>query len=264
MRKTTFTFILVFILSGTSFAQIEIGNKKEKDRKKEQKMKDEVEGEIEKKKKEKKPLAVTGRNVYLGTSLGQSYRTLVPSDNIFSRPLEQKVDEKMVFSYRVAAGMQVVLWKHFMVDFGFSYVEHGEQYAFEDDSSDSTYSYRNRYRYIGVPITANAIFGGERVRFYFGGGFVPMMFINQGQDLIYTTKEGTRTEENINFRDNKYNQFNIMAIGRLGMQFNFTKHVGFYLAPEIRYVMLNTYDDQYKHNHHQWAWGVDFGFLLYL
>ncbi|MEZ4937246.1 MAG: hypothetical protein R2799_06595 [Crocinitomicaceae bacterium] len=264
MMKSIYVLILFFAFSAPSLAQIEIGNKNENDRKKEQKMKDDVEKEIKDKSKTKKPLAITGRNIYLGVTLGQSYRTLKPADNFFSKPINQKVDEKMIFSVRAQAGMQAILWKYFMVDFGFSYTEQGEQYTYEDENSDSSYSYINKYRYFGVPLTANAIFGGESVRFYFGGGIIPMMFINQGQNLRYTTITGTGTEELLTFRDNKYNQFNMMAIGRLGMQFNFTKHVGFYLAPEIRYMLFNTYEKQYQHEHHQWAWGVDFGFVVYL
>lgn len=264
MKKSAWTLLLLLLCSQVSFAQIEIGNKKEEDRKKEQKMKDEVEEEIKKKKKAKMPLAITGRNIYVGVSLGQAYRTLVPADNIFSRPIEQKADEKKIFSFRAQAGMQAVLWKHFMIDFGFTYTEQGEQYSFEDPDSDSSYSYINKYRYIGVPLTANGIFGGEYVRFYFGGGIIPLMFINQGQNLSYTTTTGTGTDELLTYRDNKYNQFNMMALGRIGMQFNFTKHVGFYLAPEIRYMLFNTFEKQYKHKHNQWAWGVDFGFVVYL
>jgi hypothetical protein len=263
MRKLI--LLLAFILLGTaSFAQIEIGNKKEKDRKKEQKMKDDVENEIEKKKKKKEPLQITGRNVYLGISLGQSYRNLKPSDNIFSRPLDQKKDEELVFSLRASGGMQVILFKHLMLDFGFSYTEQGEQYSFTDPNSDSTYAYINKYRYIGIPLTINGIFGGERIRFYFGGGLIPSMFINLGQKTEYTTETGTKFSTKENIRTSDYNQFQLMAIGKLGMHLNLTKHVGFYLAPELRYNILNTFQEQYKHVHHQWAWGIDFGLLLFL
>ena len=254
----------IFIFSLNGFNQIEINNKKEKDRKKEQKMKDEVEKEIEIKNKKKQPLQVTGRNVFLGMSIGQSYRTIKPSETIFGKEVGPKAQEKPILSMRYQAGMQIVLFKNFMVDFGFTYTVQGEQYSYADDSSDSTYSYTNKYRYIGVPITVNGIFGGKWVRFYFGAGLTPLMFINQYEKLRYSTETGVVTDQENTIKDTRYNQFNLMAIGRIGVQVNFSKHVGFYLAPEFRYNILNTFEKQYKHIHHQMAWGIDFGFLLYL
>jgi len=226
-------------------------------------MKDDVEKEIDKKNKKVK-LEITGRNAYIGFSPGQSFRTLKPSDNIFSKPLEQKANEKPIFSMRYSLGMQVVIFKHLMLDFGFTYTEQGEQYAFKSGISDSSYSYTNKYRYIGVPITVNGIFGGDVFKFYFGAGIAPMMFINQLEKINYVTEDGAVREEKTNIRDTRYNQFNLMAIGKFGMQLKFTEYVGFYVAPEFRYNLLNTFESQYKFVHHQMAWSIDVGIIVFM
>lgn len=262
MRHLIFIIITVFF-SAQTIAQIEIGSKNEKDRKKEQKMKDDVEKEIEKKKK-KLELNITGRNVYIGISPGQSYRQLYPAKTIFSRPIEHENSEKPIFSMRVSAGMQVTIFKHLMLDFGFTYMHQGESYSFKDQGTDSTMDYTNKYRYIGVPLTANGIFGNDRIRFYFGAGIIPMMLVNQYEYIRYTTEEGTISETSRSFRDTRFNQFNIQAIGKLGMQVNLTKHLGFYLAPEFRLNLMNTFQKQHKHIHKQYAWGADFGLLILL
>lgn len=262
MRKSFLLILFIFIYSA-SFGQLEIGTKKDKDQKGEQKMKDESEDEIQKK-KNKKELSITGRNVYMGISPGQSFRTLAPAETNFAKPLNQKANEKPIFSIRYQAGMQVILAKHLMLEFGFTYTFQGEQYSFKDEASDSTYAYHNKYRYIGVPLTINGIFGNESIRFYFGGGIAPMMFINQYEKINYTTETGSTNEIIRNIRDSRYNQFNLMVLGRIGLQGNFSKHFGYYIAPEFRYNLLNTFEKQYQHVHHQMAWGIDLGFIIYL
>lgn len=260
-------FIAIFgilLITQTSLAQIEITKKKEDDRKKEQRMKDDVEKEIVKKKKQKKPLEVTGRNIYIGMTPGQSFRSLKPAETIFGKELGPKADEKPLFTIRYQAGMQVVLFKNFLLDFGFTYTVQGEKYNYSDPLIDSNYSYINKYRYIGVPVTAGGIFGGKWVRFYFSAGIAPLIFINQYQKEVFAANDGSSFERENKYKTSDYNGFNLMAIGKLGIQVNFHKHVGFYAAPEFRYLTINTFQKQYQHVHHQWAWGVDFGFLLYL
>lgn len=245
--------ILLFI-SSFSFSQIETGKVKSKEEKKEK----------EKKSKEKAPRPVKEANYdpgtvfYLGGSLGYGYRTLKPNDGYFGEPLGERQHEEPLFTGGAALGMRTRLASHLYLDFGIALAKNGEQYSYEDASSDSSYAYKTHYTQFAVPVKLQFV-TGKKVRFVAAAGLQPQMFLGYRQTIKWTDSDNVNSTQTIKDATD-INLFTIAGVANAGIEWQFSKAASLYLLPEFRYQLNSTFGKQAPYIHKGSFYGLQFGF----
>lgn len=195
--------------------------------------------------------------LFIGAGAFQSNTINKATHTIFSKPLGIKEDEKAVIVPVVGISYKIVLKNGFFVNFGLDYSQSGEKFDWKSTTSDSSFSYQNKYHLLSVPLGVNYIYG-KKVQLITGLGFAPnLTFGSKNKTQIVTTqKDKIDTKTQI---QDRMNDFNIYSYFQLGVQFRLTRGVYFYLLPEIRYSLFNTLNKQASYHRNYWQIGAHAG-----
>lgn len=201
-----------------------------------------------------------GSEYYFGLAPHYNFRTLEVNEGLFSAPLGEKVNEKAAWSTNFLIGFRQSLTKHILLDAGFGFLSNRESYLYE--ANDTTISYTNTYRNIGLPIKF-AFNTGEKINFYTGLGINMKALISQKIDeLEKFPGQMERTEKTI--LKEGFNKFLIDASASLGVRTEFSPDYGFYFLIEASRQLNPTHNAQYPHIHKPYSLGMQFGFQFYL
>jgi hypothetical protein len=256
LRILSVVLLVIFIqtTSSVGFAQITSGTvnpeeKKEED-KKEKKQKDSGVSED----------SLTGTNFYIGGLYHYAYRTFEdnsPTGNYYADWQQQ------THSYNggVSAGIIMELSDLFHLDIGISYFGHSENYSYEDSLTDSTFAYKNTYMQVAIPMRMRIVFG-DKFQIYGFAGIAPLNILKIKNETNYTTAAGEQVERDLLKTTDGFSTFNLMLSTGFGVTYNLNR-VAFYLAPEYRRHLLNTYSDKIiSMDHRMYGIGVNAGMVL--
>jgi hypothetical protein len=198
--------------------------------------------------------------IYFGVSPMYTFRTLVSNEGLFSEELGDRALEfgEWVSSYGI--GLRSGLTQHLVLDIGLGVSRNRESFSL--DEPDTLYQYTSTYRHIAIPIQIGYTYGKE-ISFFTSIGLMPKAFLSQRKDIFYRDYAGFEVEEKEIIRD-KYQQFLVDAIGRIGLRFQANNNYGFYLMGEGFYQLTNNYISQGPYVRHPFGVGLSVGFQVYL
>jgi hypothetical protein len=248
------TFLLLFFLIGInpSIAQIQNSNAKPEGKK------------VKTKKNKNKPVisedSVTHTEVYLNAGFINSFRTF--EDQTLSKYFSEWEEQTPINSFTVTGGAYIPLVKNLDMEIGVSLSTLGEKHIFQDSLTDSTFSYANKYRHIGIPLRLRYSFGSSNLKPYIFAGAIPTSIFQIRYESQYNSETGSLTENPITTTNNNLADFNLVLSGGVGVTYMKSK-VGFSVFGEYRRNLLNTYDN-YKIQHKLYGVNICAGFHIKL
>ena len=189
---------------------------------------------------------------------GHAYRKLLPNETFLNKPLGELANEvpSNLCSFRL--GIQTGIGKYFRFDSGLQWLQNGEAYQFISTTSDSTYAYVNRYRYLGMPLALSFQYG-HSIRFFIGPGINPLIFNRFIQNQNWTTALGSKQDASVKIKNNQFNAAVLQAFIQIGVQFTAKSGWGISSKYIYRQQLINTHTKYYDYLHKPYAWGLEFG-----
>lgn len=226
--------------------------------------------EPEKQKKEKKEKApveksefnedsLTGTNFYINGTFQYSYRHF--EDQSATNYYREREKETYGLNGGAGMGMLMELSEHIHLDIGITYYGNSENYFFQDSLSDSTYAYTSNYKQFALPVRIKYVYG-NKFQFFGFAGIAPLNILKIVYNSEYTRENGNFIENEPTEITQGFRTFNAMITCGFGFQY-VNKHVGFFVMPEYRRHLLNTYADNIislKHN--LFSFGVNAGMII--
>jgi len=203
--------------------------------------------------------SLTGTNFYLTGLFQYSDRTFVDgSSNGFYKEWENQTSG---FNSGINAGLIMELSKHVHLDIGISYFGHSENYSFKDSLTDSSFTYKNTYMQVGLPVRLRFVYG-EKLQFFAFAGIAPLNILNIRYNSNYITEDSIAVVRDQEILKSGFASFNLMLSAGFGLCYN-VKYVGFTIYPEFRRNLLNTYSTKtISMNHKMYAFGVNVGMVF--
>lgn len=204
--------------------------------------------------------SLSGTNFYMSGLFQYSYRSF--EDQSPTQTYYQEWERQTsAYNGGFNLGILMELNHFFHLDIGLTYFGHSENYAFQDSLTDSTFAYKNTYTQIGIPMRARFVYGDKFQVFGFLG-ICPINILKIKYESNYKTEEGVTVErDDLNLTDG-FSTFNLMLSGGFGMTYNL-KHLAFFIAPEYRRHLLNTYADKViSMDHKMFSYSVSAGIVL--
>lgn len=244
-----FLILSFFFISLTSFSQIQVGGdtKEEKSEKKEK---------AEKPAEEKKSDDAT--EVFLNLNWSKTNRRLETNKNIFGDSIGPRENEVGINTWSVGMGIRTKINHFLLFEGGISYLQNGEKYDYQ--GTDTSYSYTNKYNYIGMPLKLYYYIEKNGFRFQIGVGGIPQMALKFSQESRSTNSEGTEETASIKTKVG-VNSFVFSAVANIGVQYEFMPTWSVYLSPEYRVQLNSSYLTSNKFKHFGNALGLSFGLV---
>jgi hypothetical protein len=195
--------------------------------------------------------------LYFLANRSNTTRLLKENTGLFGDTLGTRADETNLKIWSYAVGFQNRISKHFQWDGGISVVRNGESYQFI--GTDTSYSYKSSYAYLGMPIRVNYVVG-KQFRFYVGCGFIPQIFTGYKQAVAWKTSKNATVNETIKTKIG-YSPFVLSAVVNTGFLLDFSNGWGLMVSPEIRFQLNSSYLKHEKYIHKARAYGVSFGLI---
>jgi len=195
--------------------------------------------------------AVEGLNI-------KNNRILASNPNFLNKPLGERVNEKTLRTWSYSLGFQTGLGRWLRFDTGLQFIQNGESYAYSNVSSDSTFSYENRYRYLGMPLSINFHWGNS-IKLFAGPGITPMIFSQFYQKTAWTTALGSKKDEKLKEKNTEYAASGLQVFGQVGLQWIGNKGWGGIVKMVYRNQLTNTFSKYNESIHHAYGWGFGFG-----
>lgn len=174
--------------------------------------------------------------------------------------LGEKINEtpRNLFSHQL--GIRVPISKFISVDAGVSWIQNGENYSFEDQQSDSSYSYTTCYRYFGLPVNIMASLPlnpkNEEIliSIFLRGGGIPHLYQSFLQKTEWTTTLGSKESEKIKSLDNPSS---FMFSGHIssGLDLLSKTNWGVRIAVHYRHSLTNTFTKSGDYIHKPYGLG---------
>lgn len=199
---------------------------------------------------------------YLGASYVKADRLLAGNDNLlFSQALGERANETSLntWSYQLGLRNQITRW--FAYDAAVSLERNGESYSFRASDSDSSYSYKTHYNYVGIPIQFYATYGKD-LRFFLGGGIQPELYIGYRQDIRYTTADNKENSSKVTKFD-KAESFLLGVMASAGVQYRLGRLSSIYLIPGMLWNLNSSYNDQSPYSHKARNFTLKFGLAFH-
>ena len=221
----------------------------------------------ENKKKEKKKEAelpegyVSSTEVYFQGNWSSTNRKLIPNDGFFGDSLGERANETSIGAWSAGIGLRNSINKWLTWEGGISFFQNGENYLFESDESDSLFTYKNNYMYIGMPLKLFYTYG-NKIQLMVGAGVVPQMFLQYRQTSSYQFSDGTPSEQEIVKTKIGYNSFVMSAVLNLGVKYKASDRVSLYVMPEYKYQLTSSYDKKASYKHYGRSLGLNFGLSI--
>ena len=205
----------------------------------------------------KKSFNSTRSNFYISMNTSSSFRNLKTNEAFLLVPLNERVNETPLFTNSYTLGVNSHIFNGFGWDGAVSFMQNGEQYSFSD--IDTSFAYKTKYSYFSMPVRIHYHFDfNKRIGLKFGAGIIPSLFINYKQDQKWETTGGS-SETNLIQTDVGFNSaiFNINSY--LYLCYGFSEKFGFFIGPEYRYQLSNSYQKTAAYRHYSRAFGLTFG-----
>ena len=231
MNKTTLFFLFIVNLT---FAQL-IGNKDEMT----SKYKD------------------TSTTIYLDAGYFSIERTLASNHNFLNKPLGERANEIKSNLWSHSFGLVSPIKRNIFFEGGLSLIQNGEQYNWMSNSTDSTFNYTTKYRYLGMPLQVK-FQSGRKISYFIGAGIQPQLYFGYRQNQTWTDSLGNAGDLTIK-QLNNVNSFVISAIGSIGISLNFQNNVGIRFAANYRKQLTNSYSEYNGYIHKTSAIGFTIG-----
>jgi hypothetical protein len=196
-------------------------------------------------------------SVYLEAGIFSVNRTLESNSEFLNKPLGERANETKINLWSYSIGMVAPISKHFVFDGGLSFIQNGEQYAWESSTSDSSFNYQTKYRYIGMPLQVK-FQTGKNFQFFIGGGLIPQMQVAYLQTQNWTDSLGGKYDEKIKVYNN-LNSFVLSAVGSAGVILNFQNKFGLRFSAQYRRQLTDSYTKYNGYLHKTSAFGFTFG-----
>ncbi len=194
--------------------------------------------------------------VYLTGAAQYSYRKF--EDLSVYSIYTQEREEKSTYNGGVALGMIMPLNNRLSIDAGLSYFGQGEVYQFEDALTDSSFSYRNVYDEVGIPLKLRCTFG-NRFQLYGYAGLMPVNILAIRRTSVYSKPDGSVVDLGKSLVKEGFTAFNLVALGGLGVNY-FINAFGFHLSAGYTRHLMNTYSENtFKRTHFMYGIGLNLG-----
>ena len=197
-------------------------------------------------------------NFYISMNTSSSFRDLKTNEAFLLIPLNERVNETPLFTNSYTLGVNGHIFNGLGWDGAISFMQNGEQYLFSD--TDTLFAYKTKYSYFSMPIRIYYNFDfTKRIGLKLGAGVIPSLFINYKQDQNWETSGGS-SETNLIQTDVGFNSaiFNLNTY--LYFTYRLSQEFGFFIGPEYRYQLSNSYQTTADYKHYTRAFGVTFGF----
>lgn len=196
--------------------------------------------------------------VSLEITRNQSYRTLIPNASFLNTPLGERANETPLTLWSYGLGMQTGLGKWVRFESGLIWLQQGEQYRYNDPSSDSSLNYTNQYRYIGLPLSLNLHYGSS-FRVFAGLGISPLIFNRSIQQINWSTALGANEKETLKIKNNEFSSAVFQVYYQGGIQYSGEGGWGLILKAVYRQHLTNTYGKYNPYIHKANAMGITLG-----
>jgi hypothetical protein len=201
--------------------------------------------------------SVVKNQVYGFFNITNSKRFLSPNYDFLPEELGERSNERSLNTYSFGLGLKGLISRNFIWDGGIVYFQNGEQYDFKSLAGDSSFNYQSYYKYIAMPVRLNFTIG-KSVKFFGGIGIVPQILVNYRQNQQWETKLGNREENSIKSKDG-FSSFVASALFNLGLELQLNTGFGFFVSPEYRYQLMNTYTKTSSFIYRSYGFGVNIG-----
>lgn len=203
--------------------------------------------------------SLTGTNFYITGLYQYTYRVF--EDQSATHHYREWESQTSSYNGGASAGVVMEMSKYLHLDIGLSYFGNSEEYTYSDSLTDSTYSYRNTYMQLAIPLRVRFVYG-DKLQFFAFAGIAPLNILRLRYESDYTKADGTHVVRDPEKFSDTFAQFNLMVTAGIGIQYNF-RYVGFTLYPEYRRHLLNTYSNKtVSMSHKMYGIGLNFGMVL--
>jgi hypothetical protein len=243
MRVTFILFNLFFLIAINANAQVVIGS-------------DNTAQE-----KQKKPKKVIDGNtaIYLLSNWSNTNRVLTENKFPFGKPLGEYENETAQNTWSFGFGISNKLNDFMKWEGGISYLRNGEQYSFS--ASDSAYSYKTTYSYIGMPLKLIVNYG-KTINFFGGVGIIPQLLSGYQKDIFWKTNDDSSESENLEVKQGYApNSFVLSTVFNIGFSLKLQDKWAVFVSPEYRLQLNSTFDSKDAFIHKGRAFGVSFGLI---
>lgn len=199
----------------------------------------------------------TSSLIYAEAGIFMVNRTLESNPDFLNKPLGERANETKINLWSYMLGMVAPISKNFAFDGGLSFIQNGEQYAWQSTTSDSSFNYQTKYRYIGMPLQVKFQTGKNFV-FFVGGGLIPQMQLAYVQNQNWTDSLGGNGDAKIK-NYNNLNSFVLSVVGSAGLVLNFQNNFGLRLSVQYRRQLTDSYTQYNGYLHKTSALGFNFG-----
>ncbi len=196
-------------------------------------------------------------SVYLEAGIFSVNRTLESNPEFLNKPIGERANETKINLWSYSIGVAAPISKNFVFDGGLSFIQNGEQYAWQSSTSDSSFNYETKYRYIGMPLQVK-FQTGKNFQFFIGGGLIPQMQVAYLQTQNWTDSLGGQDDAKIKTYSN-LNSFVLTAVGSAGIVLNFQNKFGLRLSAQYRRQLTDSYTKYNGYLHNTSAIGFTFG-----
>lgn len=204
--------------------------------------------------------SLTGTNFYFSGLFQYGYRTFEdnsPTGTFYS----EWQNQTHAYSGGASMGILMELSDFVHLDIGVSYFGHGENYTYQDSLTDSSYTYKNNYMQFAIPMRIRFVYGNKLQVFAFAG-LAPLNILKIKYESSYKTAEGANVERDPEIKTDGFATFNLMLSAGLGITYNLNR-VAFFLAPEYRRHLINTYSTKtIGMTHKMYGIGINAGLVL--
>lgn len=196
-------------------------------------------------------------SVYAESGYFSVSHTLRSNPDFLNKPLGERANESKAKLWSYAMGMVMPITKHFYFDGGLSFIQSGEQYSWNSSTSDSTFNYKTKYRYLGMPLQIK-FQSGKDFYYFVSAGLIPQMYMGYLQSQNWKDSLGGSHEAKVN-QFNNINSFLLSAIATTGIIVNFQGGFGLRLAAQYRMQLTDSYGKYNGYLHKTSALGFTFG-----
>jgi len=244
--------ILVFLNSLTTFGQIKIGGEEETVKKDNKTKTEKAKGASD------SLISAERTEIFIGFNRSSTFRNLVENNNIFGDSIGARADETSVGKWSFSLGVRSKLNKYLMFEGGISYLQNGEKYEFQ--GTDTSHTYTNSYKFIGMPIRLYGVFGQKKWRFQIGVGAIPQMALKFEQNATFIDSNNKETTVDIKSKIGM-SSFVFSVAANAGVQYEFLPSWSLFVMPEYRFQLSSSLLKTSKFKHFGNAFGVGFGIV---
>lgn len=196
--------------------------------------------------------------VYGGVGIAKTFRILKENEAPFGDPVGTRANETEVRLWTYQLGVRNRFAKSWSYDAGLMIDRYGEDYSYDHPTTDSSFSYQNRYSFVAVPIQLFYTYGKD-FRWFVGGGIQPMLVTGFNYTQQDADSLGNETETEYATLEG-LNGIGFNLIASAGVQWRWNQAMSVYFCPSYAYGLVNTFDKQEPYKHY--VRGLNFKFGL--